>query len=168
MFIETFNKHICPFLIENPCNAYLGINHNGVEAPTLHEANIAYENKNVGYAWMLAQLTILFNASISKDADKYESIQEFAEVFASQVRHYKVTELLLFFGRYKAGMYQDDSWSTFNPQSIGKAFFGKFLKDRSQELASIMSKQESYKREKDRERYKIAYLETKHDKIDNI
>lgn len=52
------------------------------------------------------------------------------------MKAYKLTELMLFFARYKAGKY-DNSFSSFDARRIGNAFFKEFVPERNYELDAI-------------------------------
>ena len=88
------------------------------------------------FVWMYNQISALFGASSSKDAAQVNGIGIFSENFAREARGYKLSELMLFFGRYKAGRY-DDSYSAFDTRRIGNAFFHGFLPHRRQELEAL-------------------------------
>lgn len=86
--------------------------------------------------WIDIQVSALFGASSKADKTLADSIGIFANTFAAEVRTYKLSELMLFFARYKAGVY-DNSYATFDTRRIGNAFFKEFLPQRAQELAAI-------------------------------
>lgn len=81
----------------------------------------------------------LFGSSSSKDVGVVDGIKIFAQSFASQVKVYKLSELMLFFSRYKAGRY-DNSFSQFDARRIGNAFFKEFIPERSNEIDSFERK----------------------------
>lgn len=86
--------------------------------------------------WIDIQVSALFGASSKADKTLADSIGIFANTFAAAVRTYKLSELMLFFARYKAGMY-DNSYATFDTRRIGNAFFKEFVPQRAAELAAI-------------------------------
>ena len=90
------------------------------------------------------QITALFGSSSNKDVELACEIKLFSDSFASQVGIYKLSELMLFFSRYKAGVY-DNSYSTFDTRRIGAAFFKEFLPQRLSELRRIQ--REDYDRD---------------------
>ena len=153
-FASVFNGNLGAKLMENPYYAYEGVSNKGVNVPTLYEFNEIYKKEveengliritEPGKGWLIAQLNNLFMTSASKDVESYNSIQSFASVFYARVMRYKITELLLFFARYKAGMYDDGSWSQFSTQTIGRAF-GKFQIDRNHELDKIISSEKGFR-----------------------
>ncbi len=68
-----------------------------------------------------------------------DGIRIFCQSFASQVKAYKLSELMLFFARYKAGKY-DNSFASFDARRIGNAFFKEFNSERNYELDAINRK----------------------------
>lgn len=97
--------------------------------------------------WIRAQVLALYGSSSCSDKGVADGIPLFCASFAQQVRGFKVTELMLFFARYKAGRY-DNSFYAFDARRIGNAFFKEFLKERNQELDRINSEIEREKIEK--------------------
>ena len=89
--------------------------------------------------WIDIQVSALFGASSKADPALANGIGIFANTFAAEVRTYKLSELMLFFARYKAGVY-DNSYATFDTRRIGNAFFKEFLPQRAAELAAIERK----------------------------
>lgn len=89
--------------------------------------------------WIDIQVSALFGASSKADPELAKGIGIFANTFAAEVRTYKLSELLLFFARYKAGVY-DNSYATFDTRRIGNAFFREFVPQRAKELAEIERK----------------------------
>lgn len=83
--------------------------------------------------WVCMQITVLFAASSSREKGLVDGIRLFASAFAGEVRQYKLSELMLFFARYKAGKY-DNSYASFDAKRIGNAFFKEFLKERVYEI----------------------------------
>ena len=81
-------------------------------------------------------VTGLFGASSSREKGNADGIHVFCEAFAAQVKGFKMSELMLFFARYKAGRY-DNSYASFDARRIGNAFFKEFVKERNSELDTI-------------------------------
>lgn len=105
------------------------------DCPTL----VAYEQiygEGVSADWIRIQVLTLFGASNCKDAGVADGIKLFAQSFAQEVKTYKLSELMLFFARYKAGKY-DNSYASFDARRIGNAFFNEFRKERNNELDKI-------------------------------
>lgn len=87
--------------------------------------------------WMDRQLTALFLLSASKDstsAIRQSAIT--ASSFAATVGGYKLTELMLFFARYRAGLYSR-SYSAFDLRQMCMAFHHEFAPAWAKETAAI-------------------------------
>lgn len=97
--------------------------------------------------WIRAHVLALFGSSSCKDEEIANGIKLFAETFTSQTKGFKLSELMLFFARYKAGRY-DNSYSAFDARRIGNAFFKEFLPERNRELDKIVREEEQMKIEK--------------------
>ena len=126
---QAFTPQRWSYAVSKPQAAYLA------QCPTLHELDALY-GPGSSSVWIYNQVTALFGSSSSKDAAQVNGIAIFAENFAREARGYKLSELMLFFGRYKSGRY-DDSYATFDTRRIGNAFFHGFLPHRRQELETI-------------------------------
>ena len=114
------------YTLSNPDKAYMA------SCPTL----AAYDRlfgEGCSEDWVCTQITVLFAASSSREKGLVDGIRLFASAFAGEVRQYKLSELMLFFARYKAGKY-DNSYASFDAKRIGNAFFKEFLKERSHEI----------------------------------
>lgn len=86
--------------------------------------------------WIRTQVLALFGSSSCKDEGIADGIKLFADSFATEVKGFKLSELMLFFARYKAGRY-DNSYSSFDVRRIGNAFFKEFLPERNRELDKL-------------------------------
>ena len=117
------------YTLSNPDKAYTA------ECPTLLHYDRVYGEGNA-VNWIHAQVLALFGSSNCKDIEIAKGIRLFAESFAYEVKGYKLSELMLFFARYKAGKY-DNSYSLFDAKRIGNAFFFQFVKERNMELDRI-------------------------------
>lgn len=89
--------------------------------------------------WIMGQVLALYGSSSNKDKGVAGGLKIFAQSFASQVKSYKLSELMLFFARYKAGKY-DNSFASFDARRIGNAFFKEFIPERNYELDAINRK----------------------------
>lgn len=114
--------------------------------PTLWAVAEQY-GKAAAAAWTEAQITALFCASASRDARLVETIRPFAAAFAAEAAPYSLPELLLFFGRYRAGRY-DSGYAAFDARRIGTAFRTEFLPHRALELAAIERRRLQEERER--------------------
>lgn len=130
------------YVLSNVEKAYLA------EAPSLAEVMNKYGENN-GVLWIHMHILALYGSSSNKDKGIADGIPLFSSVFASKVKRFKLTELMLFFARYKAGMY-DNSYSTFDTKRIGTAFFHEFLPERNMELDRIIRAEEQRKIEERR------------------
>lgn len=117
------------YALSNPDKAYTA------DCPTLMDYGKLY-GTNCPSDWIYLQVLALYGASASKDKGIADGIVLFAQSFAQEVKTYKLSELMLFFARYKAGKY-DNSYASFDARRIGNAFFNEFLKDRNRELDKI-------------------------------
>lgn len=105
------------------------------DCPTLADITATFGDEYAAM-WVRQQLLALYGLSSNKDKATSDGIKPFAEVFAAQLKPYKLSELMLFFARYKTGMY-DNSYATFDTRRIGNAFFKEFVPQRAQELSAI-------------------------------
>lgn len=105
------------------------------DCPTLVDYEKIY-GEGVSADWIRIQVLTLFGASNCKDIGVADGIKLFAQSFAQEVKTYKLSELMLFFARYKAGKY-DNSYASFDARRIGNAFFNEFRKERNNELDKI-------------------------------
>ena len=131
--LGSVEQAFCPqrwsYAVSNADAAYMA------QVPTLGELDTLY-GPGASAVWIYHQIAALFGASSSNDAGRVDGIGIFAENFAREARGYKLSEMMLFFGRYKAGLY-DDSYASFDTRRIGNAFFHGFLPQRRQELERV-------------------------------
>lgn len=121
------------YALSNPEKAYMA------ECPTM----LAYEKlygEGVSADWVYMQVLALYGSSGNKDKAVSDGILLFAQAFAQEVKTYKLSELMLFFARYKAGRY-DNSYASFDAKRIGNAFFHEFIRERNNELDKITKEQ---------------------------
>lgn len=111
--------------------------------PTLWCYSSIYGEK-VAERWLYMQIMALYGASSNHDKGIIDGIQLFAASFLSQVKAFKLSEMMLFFARYKAGRY-DNSYYSFDTRRIGNAFFKEFLPERQIELDRINKQEEQRK-----------------------
>nr|WP_302830087.1 hypothetical protein [uncultured Bacteroides sp.] len=126
------------------------------QCPTLRKFDELYGDGSAS-DWIYIQVVALYGASSNKDKELAKSISIFSEAFAAETKQYKLSELMLFFGRYKAGRY-DNSFQTFDTKRIGNAFFHEFLPQRSKEIGMFSQwkeEEESLKRRELPEGYVI-------------
>lgn len=138
------------YTLQNAERAYMA------DCPTLMQYDALYGEGSSAY-WIELQVSGLFGTSTSKDNGLADGIRIFSQAFAQEVRQYKLSELMLFFARYKAGRY-DNSYSSFDTKRIGNAFFKEFLPQRNAEIDIAVrhqQQQESMKRRELTEGYTI-------------
>jgi hypothetical protein len=130
------------YIVANP---YLAITTD--RSPTAIEVKNAY-GIDFFKGWLLQQLYALFLTSRERDMSLITSIESFAGYFAAEVNQYKLSEIMLYLARYKAGKY-DASYTSFDEKRIGYCFFHEFQQERSMELDKEFRKrsmEESLKR----------------------
>lgn len=125
------------YAAENAERAYFAV------SPTLMEYDSIHGEKS-GERWILLQIMALFGASSSSDKGIIDGLPIFAANFAASVKVFKLSELMLFFARYKAGRY-DDSYSAFDARRIGHAFFYEFLQERRLEISRFQRERDKQK-----------------------
>lgn len=106
--------------------------------PTLMQYDALYGLGSSEY-WIETQVSGIFGASNSKEKGVADGIRIFCQSFAAEAKGFKLSELMLFFARYKAGRY-DNSFASFDSRRIGNAFFKEFLPERNRELDAINRK----------------------------
>lgn len=102
------------------------------ECPTIFDYS---EKFGFEYAamWIRSQVMALYGSSSNREKGIADGIKLFCDSFTAQVKGFKLSELMLFFARYKAGRY-DNSFASFDARRIGNAFFKEFLPERNREL----------------------------------
>lgn len=140
---RAYNPAHWGYTAQHPAKAY------AAPCPVLGDMDGLY-GTGTAANWIDLQVSALFGASSKTDKALADSIGIFADTFAAEVRTYKLSELMLFFARYKAGVY-DNSYATFDTRRIGNAFFKEFLPQRAQELAAIERKTQTDEYLKSRE-----------------
>ena len=74
------------------------------DAPTLSQINVTY-GRHTAAMWLIPQLYNLSEYCGCRDKLKGKPLEECASVIASEFHWLKVTELMLFFHRFKSGRY---------------------------------------------------------------
>ena len=108
------------------------------DCPTMYDI---FDKFGEDYAelWIMGQVLALYGSSSNREKGVADGLKIFAQSFSSQVKAYKLSELMLFFARYKAGRY-DNSFASFDARRIGNAFFKEFKPERNYELDTINRK----------------------------
>lgn len=130
---RQFSPNNWAYAISNPEKAYTA------ECPTLMDYGSLY-GKNYPSDWIYLQVLALYGSSNNREKGTSDGILLFAQSFAQEVKNFKLSELMLFFARYKAGKY-DNSYASFDAKRIGNAFFTEFVKERNRELDRITREQ---------------------------
>lgn len=105
------------------------------DCPTLLQLDALYGGGTSAY-WVDTQISALFGSSSSREKGVVDGIGIFCQSFSSQISGFKMSEVMLFFARYKAGRY-DNSYGAFDSRRIGNAFFKEFVPERNKELDLI-------------------------------
>lgn len=126
---RQFSPNNWGYTLSHPDKAYMA------DCPTLVDYEQIY-GEGVSADWIYLQVLALYGSSGNKEKGIADGILLFAQSFAQEVKTYKLSELMLFFARYKAGKY-DNSYASFDARRIGNAFFNEFRKERNNELDKI-------------------------------
>lgn len=105
------------------------------DCPTLLQLDALYGGGTSAY-WVDTQVSAMFGSSSSREKGVVDGIGIFCQSFSSQISGFKMSEVMLFFARYKAGRY-DNSYGAFDSRRIGNAFFKEFVAERNKELDYI-------------------------------
>lgn len=74
------------------------------------------------------------------------AVSAFAPIFAGLAGGMKLSELMLFFGRYMGGAY-GDGYIAFDPVQIGRAYRHEFLPRRQTEISAMVMEEERLRRQ---------------------
>ena len=96
-FLARVNPDTAPAFARNTSAAIMG------DYPTLADINIAY-GPSFSQQWLVPQIASLALYTGAKNIDTYQQ-RSLASVIATEYYYLKVTELLLFFYRFKTGRY---------------------------------------------------------------
>lgn len=96
-FLQKANPSVQTAFASRPDSCYFG------DYPTLGELNAAY-GKTMAAQWLVAQLTNLSEFSGARDVTVLQ-LEELSRVVAQEYHWLKITELMLFFYRFKTGRY---------------------------------------------------------------
>ena len=129
---RVFSPSHWGYVLQNPEKAYMA------DCPSLMQYDALYGNGS-SELWIDMQVSCIFGASNSKEKGVADGIRLFCQSFAAEAKVYKLSELMLFFARYKAGKY-DNSFASFDARRIGNAFFKEFKTERECELDAMNRK----------------------------
>lgn len=96
-FLEKVNPDVQTAFARHPERCYFG------DYPTLSELNNAY-GRTMASQWLVAQLTNLSEFSGARDVTAPQ-LEELSRIVAQEYHWLKITELLLFFYKFKTGSY---------------------------------------------------------------
>lgn len=96
-FLEKVNPDVQTAFARHPESCYFG------DYPTLSELNNAY-GRTMASQWLVAQLTNLSEFSGARDVTAHQ-LEELSRIVAQEYHWLKITELLLFFYKFKTGCY---------------------------------------------------------------
>lgn len=102
--------------------------------PTLNDVRIAY-GENTASVWLIPQLTNLSEFCGCKEKMNGKQIEECAIVIATEFSYLKISEIMLFFFRFKSGKY-GRFYGAVDPLVITESL-RKFLNERSEYIASF-------------------------------
>ena len=127
----TFNKDLQPKIALHPERAYLGT------APSLNAIRLTYSNE-VLIVWIMAQLEDVNDFVAIRDKMNIRQMEQIANIIATEYSFLKVSELHLFFYRFKAGQY-GLFYGNIDPLKITQALI-QFIEQRRNDIARIEHK----------------------------
>lgn len=142
-FIRKVNPDVQTTFARHPDSCYFG------DYPTLSELNSAY-GRTMASQWLVAQLTNLSEFSGARDVTAMQ-LEELARIVAQEYHWLKITELLLFFYRFKTGSY-GRFYGSVDPLVITTAL-REFVRDRN----TAYSRHEQEERERMEEEERKAH-----------
>lgn len=155
-FIDIFNPDLQVKAAQDVERCYFG------NAPTLTSINLAY-GKATAQIWLVPQLTNLSEYCGAKDKLSGFQLEECAGVIATEFCFLKVSELLLFFHRFKSGRY-GKMYGSVDPLIITTAL-REFVKERGVEIDRY---ERSKPTEEDPEAIDINEYEEKYGKLNPL
>lgn len=97
-FLASFNPDVQRAVASDAALCYFG------DIPTLSQINEAY-GRHTASMWLVPQLYDLSEYCGCRDKLQGNPLEQCADIIASEYHYLKVTELMLFFHRFKAGRY---------------------------------------------------------------
>lgn len=125
---------------ENPKSAIMG------DYPTLNDIDMAY-GKGFSTEWLVVQIDNLSMHTGARNLTKEQQL-ELARILAVEYRHLKVTEMLLFFYRFKTGRY-GRFYGSVDPMVITCAI-REFVSERGQMIDRYMQEEREEQQEQER------------------
>lgn len=133
----------------NPKAALMG------DYPTIQDINTAY-GRGFSTEWLIPSLVNLSQHSGAKNLTQNQII-ELANIISTEYRHLKVTEILLFFYRFKNGCY-GRFYGQVDPMVITCAF-KEFMRERNAMLDKYYSEQQEEREREESKKPTISYEE---------
>lgn len=125
---------------EKPKSAIMG------DYPTLNDIDMAY-GKGFSTEWLVVQIDNLSMHTGARNLTKEQQL-ELARILAVEYRHLKVTEMLLFFYRFKTGRY-GRFYGSVDPMVITCAI-REFVIERGQMIEHYMQEEREEQQEQER------------------
>lgn len=119
-------------------------------APTLTAVKTAYSEKLVTI-WLMAQLENLNDYCSVKEKINPQQMEDIANIILVEYHFLKITEVMLFFHRFKSGKL-GELYGSVDPLRIMGAF-NEFMKQRFQEISAIDKRIENEELNKKREEW---------------
>lgn len=148
-FLLIFNPSLQPSVLSNQSRAFTGT------APTLTTVKAGYGDK-ITIMWIMAQLENLNTFCGVKEKATFEQLEEFAKLITVNYSYLKITELMLFFAKFKLGQY-GTFYGVVDPIVVTSALL-KFMDERLILLNKFEKEQESIRKqeiEQKRKRFEV-------------
>ena len=142
-FLMKANPDVQSLFAKNPQTAVMG------DYPTLTDINIAY-GKDFADLWLMPQITNLAAYTGAKNLT-LDQERDLARVIATEYHYFKITELLVFFHRFKAGRY-GRFYGSVDPMVITCA-----LREFRRERNDLIGLYEQQRREEEESEYNKAH-----------
>ena len=132
-FLKVFSPSLQSSVLFNEVRAYTG------SAPTLNVVKLGF-GQNIAETWLMAQFEDLNTFCGVKEKANIHQITELARLIISAFWYLKISEFLLFFGKFKLGQY-GKFYGVIDPMIITNAMYD-FLNERKVELIRIKKEQD--------------------------
>ena len=148
-FLDKVNPSTQTAFAANPSKAVMG------DYPTLTDLKSAY-GKNFAAIWLVPQIDNLTLFTGAKNITEQQH-EELAKIIATEYSYLKITELLLFFHRFKSGHY-GRFYGSVDPMVITCAL-RDFIKERNIFIDQYERDANNLQREIDKQKPKVSYEE---------
>lgn len=119
------------------------------DVPTLAELNAAY-GKTASIQWLVIQIYNISEFCGCKDKLSTAQIHELSRIIEASYYHLKLTELMMFFYRFKTGRY-GKFYGAVDPMVITCAL-REFMQERNQKIYEVESERRKKQDEEDRKK----------------